>query len=375
MTTHTAGKHDYALVMAGGSGTRLWPLSRKNKPKQFQKLVGDTTLLQTVYDALLGFFPQERILVIASENYWETIQEQLPNLDRENFISEPEARDTGPAFAYAAAVIEKRDPKARMGVFYADNFVRKSSWPNFYSALAMGFEAFEGNPNQLLLVGVPPLYVHTGLGYMEKGEVVKTVGTSELCHVNLFVEKPEFQRAKEMIDTGNYLWNTGYKMITAQQVLTAVSENSPAYQRAVDALRAAMQTGDQAAAEKAFLDMPRQSFEYLVTERCRDMFVLSVDLEWSDVGDWDIIHRLKKLNENAESPLDAEMQMSNVGKVVERDCTNTLVVSHHRPVVAIGLDNVVVVETADAVLVMNKDSNQQIKTALKDLLEIEPELS
>ena len=369
------GKHDYALIMAGGSGTRLWPLSRRGQPKQFQKLVGDVTLIQVAYKSLLGYFPKERIFVVAPDIYWKLIKEQLPDLNDTNFIAEPEARDTAPAFAYAAATIEHLDANARVGVFYADNFVGKSSWPAFHKALETGFSVLSEQPDQMLLFGVLPLYAHTGLGYMKRGEVIHQVDDVQVCKIEFFVEKPQHERAVEMLTSGKYLWNTGYKLVKAKRILELVSQSDPKYKIAVKQLCSAIKEQDVKKKEEAFKSMPCQSFEYLVTEQLQKMLTLVVDIEWSDVGDWDIVHRLQALEGIKPSSSGVSCDGAKVGRVVEKDCDNTLIISNSRPIVGIGLKDLVVVETADAVLVMHKDSNQNIKEVLRDLLQMEPELA
>ena len=359
--------HRYAVIMAGGRGTRLWPVSRKDKPKQFQKLLGNRSLLQLMYELLTQHFAADRVIVQVPAEYRPFIEEQIPSIAAEQIIVEPEARDTAPAFAFAAATIAHRDPDARMGIFYSDNLVGRDSTQAFFSALDGGFEAIRHFPEHLVMLGVPPLFPHTGLGYIELGAKVEIQGgKADIFHTKAFIEKPPLDAAKRLSSSPDFRWNTGYKIVHVQHLLRLLANCHEAYARGIPALVSAIARRNEPETLDAFLSLPRQSFEYLVSEKEKDILTLSADIAWSDIGDWEIVHRV--LSEKQEGGL------YTAGTVVDHDCENTLLISQHRPIVAVGVKDLIVIETKDAVLVMPKNRSQDIKLIMDRLLKNEPEL-
>ena len=354
--------HDYAVIMAGGGGTRLWPISRKNKPKQFQLLVGERSLLQMMYETLSRCFAADHIFVQSPAQYLPFIKEQLPDIGERQIIVEPEARDTAPAFAFAAATLAARDPQAVLGIFYSDNVVQGASARTFYDALEAGFAAVEKLPDRLVMIGVRPLYPHTGLGYIEVGKQEQISGPGlPVFGVQSFVEKPDVAKAKQLVASGTHLWNTGYKILRAQHLLKLLADRNADFAAHLPALGAAIARGDEKEIAVRFAGLPSQSFEYLISEKAKDLLVISAGMDWSDLGDWEIIHRIL-------SEADAE-KLHTAGKVIQHECEDTLLISHDRPVVAIGVQDLIVIETKDVVLVMSKRRSQDIKAVLKELTE------
>ena len=362
-----ARPHRYAVIMAGGSGTRLWPVSRRSRPKQFQPLIGAQSLLQMMYGMLSAMFDADRIFVQTPLEYCDLVKEQIPDIADAQMIVEPESRDTAPAFAYAAALLASRDPDATLAILYADNFVDPASASRFFEALSTGFAATDLYPSHLVILGVRPDFPHTGLGYIELGEPAPAPGRpGGVFATKGFIEKPDLQRAKAFGASGSFLWNTGYKIVKAGALLAMLSRSHPAYREGMARLVAGLAAGDREAAAAAFVELPRQSFEYLVAERATDMLTVAADIQWSDVGDWEIIHRY------LSAPGDDGVHAS--GQAYQHDCENTLLISRSRQVVAIGVHDLVVIETKDAVLVMSKDRSQDMKAVLKEVFKISPDL-
>jgi mannose-1-phosphate guanylyltransferase len=356
------GAHDYAVIMAGGGGTRLWPISRRDKPKQFQLLVGERSLLQMMYETLSHCFRAGHIFVQSPAQYLSFIKEQLPAIDDDQIIIEPEARDTAPAFGFAAAMLAARDPDAVLGIFYSDNVVQSNSTRTFYDALEAGFGAVEKLPDRLVMIGVRPLYPHTGLGYIEVGKQEHIPGLGlPVFSVKSFIEKPDVAKAKLLAASGMHLWNTGYKILRAQHLLKLLADSNEDFAAHLPALTAAIARADKKEIAARFASLPSQSFEYLISEKAKDLLTISAGMDWSDLGDWEIIHRLL-----AET--DAE-KLHTAGKVIQYECEDTLLLSHDRPVVAIGVQDLIVIETKDVVLVMSKRRSQDIKAVLKELTE------
>jgi mannose-1-phosphate guanylyltransferase len=361
------GSHEYAVILAGGGGTRLWPVSRKAKPKQFQLLIGDKSLLQMMYELLAQHFDRDRIFVQSVSEYLPYIEAQLPHIAPDRIIVEPEPRDTAPAFAFAAATLARHDPDAVLGIFYADNVVFGKSKEQFYQGLREGFDAISHFPDRVVMMGVRPLYPHTGLGYIEVGARVNIPGHRlALFDAKSFREKPDLQTARELAASPDHLWNTGYKILRAQHALRLLASSHPAYAEHIPALAAAVARGDTKAIAAAFTALPRQSFEYLITETATNLLASSLDVDWSDLGDWEIVHRILAQDQGEG--------LYTAGQIVKHGCKDTLLISHHRPVIAVGVQDLVVIETKDAVLVMSKERSQDLKMVLQELQLNEPEL-
>src|ERR1043166_2298853 len=192
----------YAVIMAGGGGTRLWPMSRKAKPKQFHSILGERSLLQRMYELLRKDFDARHIFVQIPGEFLPFVQEQLPGIEREQILIEPESRDTGPAFALAAISVLARDQEALVGFYYSDHFIQSDR--AFSKAIREGFSAAEKFPGRLVLVGVRPLYPHTGLGYIELGKKAHT-SAKHVYEVRSFIEKPDLKRAKKFSLSKKYL--------------------------------------------------------------------------------------------------------------------------------------------------------------------------
>lgn len=359
--------HSYAVIMAGGSGTRLWPVSKAIKPKQFQSLIGSQSLLQTNYSLLSNTFDTKHIFIQCPGQYVNFINEQLPQITEKQLIIEPEARDTGPAFAFAAISLIAHDKDASIGVFYADNLVQDSSANKFHDAIKLAFEAVDQVPNHLIMIGVRPLYAHTGLGYIEMGSR-RTVNNTliSLFETKSFVEKPPTHVARKFTKSGSHLWNTGYKVLKAQHLLNLLINSSKIYAEIIPKLHRALKKRNAQEVSSSFAILPKNSFEYLVTEKTENLLVMPVDIAWSDVGDWEIIHNILSQEKDGK--------MFTAGNVTQHECENTLLLSHHRPIIALGANNLIVVETKDAVLIMSKERSQEIKIILKELMKKSPEL-
>ncbi|TAK59256.1 hypothetical protein EPO14_00335 [Patescibacteria group bacterium] len=361
----TKNSHDYAVIMAGGSGTRLWPLSRKNKPKQFQRFVGEKTLFQLMYKQLLLSFAPEKIFVQIPAEYLSYIQEQEPDIAKKNIIIEPEARDTAPAFAFAAAVIYAKDKDATVGIFNSDHLIDTPKI--FHDSVALGFDAARQFPEDIVMIGVRPLSPHTGLGYIRFNDAKPIKGfRAPLYRVESFVEKPDTKHALKFIASGRYLWNTGYKITNAKNLLEMLKKSKKEYKENIHLLVGALADKSKSAGVY-FKKLSKQSFEYLITEKTARLIVIPSSVDWSDIGDWEAVHSI--LTQKRKKGL------HTAGKVVEHESKNTLLISTHRPIVAIGVDNLIVVETEDAVLIMSKNRSQDIKPTLQRLLENEPHLS
>lgn len=355
-------ENHYAVIMAGGSGTRLWPMSRKSSPKQFQALVSHQTMLQLMYQLLREVFTPSRILVQTAKSFKGLVETQLPELPLENILLEPEARDTAPAFGFATAEILKRDKEAKLGIFYSDHIIKNRE--EFVKAVKTSYQAVEDFPDYVVMMGVKPAYAHTGLGYIQMNSQVKAYDDGEVFNVERFIEKPDALTATEFVKSWEYFWNTGYKVCTASALFDLIAKHAPEMAETLQTIaHLAEEDSPKAEAKIAELygGLEKISFEYLIVERLDNLLVVPSDMEWSDIGDWKSLH-------------DILTQVSGhhvvtKGEHVGVDMENSLVYAGDRLVATLGLKDVVVVDTPDVLLIANKHKVQDLKKLITQLEE------
>ena len=344
--------HNYILILAGGSGTRLWPASTKELPKQFQSLVTDETLLQHMYGLVTSTVSHERVLVVTPEHYGSTIKSQLPSLPAENIIYEPAKRDNGPAIILGVAEIYKRDPKAHVTILWSDHYIKNRTL--FSEMLHKGFAESQLSPDALIVVGIKPEFPETNLGYIGLTKKFSKDSNVEVHEVKKFTEKPIFKKAKSFVRSRKYLWNTGYKIFSAEQFIRDIKTIHPALTGHIDLLLTTPQTlGEKEHFKNMFMDLPAISIEYLYTEFITNIKALSVDLGWSDVGTWNSLHALLQKNEDND--------VISRGNVTHLDTQNTLIVGKERRIAALGVKDLIIVDTGDVILIASKEHSNDVK--------------
>jgi len=347
---------DYAVIMAGGIGSRFWPASRKEKPKQFLDVFGDGTLIQNTVARLQGLIPPERCLIVTNERYVEQTQKQLPAVPDENILAEPISRNTAPCITYAAAVLADRDPDATMVVLPADHVI--GNVQQFHDTLEVALETAQ-EPGRLVTIGIEPTYPATGYGYIQYDDEDDSDDTNLSSHpVRTFAEKPDPSTAERFIDSGDFLWNSGMFIWRADTILGQVERHLP---DAHDAFEPVFEGGDSVdhdTLRKAFQESPHISIDYGVMERADSVYVVPGTFDWNDVGDWRAVYDLSDKDEHG-----------NVikGNVIMQDSSRCYVQAGDRLVVLVGLHDCVVVDTDDAVLVCDRESAQQVKQVVEYL--------
>ncbi len=341
----------YAVIMAGGRGTRFWPMSRKAKPKQFINVADENTLIQNTIERLEGLVPVEQCLVVTHERYVNLTSEQLPALPRENILAEPISRNTAPCIAFAAMKLFQRDPDATMVVLPADHVIR--SVQNFQEVLSSCIDAAKDS-DALLTIGIEPTYPATGYGYIQyEAHELPSDETPRVFAVKTFAEKPNVDTAERFLDSGDFLWNSGIFVWRADSILKAVHRYLPKVSEALAPLEAALDTPEEHdATYSAFESCPSISIDYGVMERAHNTFVVPASFDWSDVGDWQAVYALldKDKHGNAIS-----------GNAIVHDSSRCLIHGEKRLVVLVGIHDVVVVDTEDATLICHRESTQQVK--------------
>ncbi len=353
----TPDRHLHAVILAGGSGTRFWPLSRQLYPKQLLRVIGDETLIQQTMRRVVGCMPADRVLISTTPTQADSIRHQLGEWKDAlsgNFVIEPEARNTAPALALVATVAAQRDPDAILLVLPADHVIKKDA--RFRAAVALGTElAAQG---KLVTFGIPPIRPETGYGYIHPNKKVRLASRGRLAGhpVARFVEKPDTKTAIRYLKSRAYYWNSGIFLWKAATLLEEVARHQPALARAMKAIGAALQTGGDIA--RLYHRLPAISIDHGVMERSDRAAVIPVDFLWSDVGNWSSLEEVAKRD-----------QAGNVvsGNVVDLGSRDSILYADSRVVATIGLSDMVVVDTADATLVCPKSRSQDVKTVVEIL--------
>jgi mannose-1-phosphate guanylyltransferase/mannose-6-phosphate isomerase len=343
------------VILSGGSGTRLWPLSREHYPKQLLPLIGERTMIQETALRLDGSSEQAPVLVVCNEEHRFLVAEQLRQIDMvpQGILLEPFGRNTAPALTVAALALVTQDPNVVMLVMPADHVIR--DLVAFRAVVQKGKD--EARNGKLATFGVVPTHPETGYGYIHMGPLQKS---GNAFQIEQFVEKPDAAMARGYLESGEYLWNSGIFMMTAASWLDEIKR----YRLDIaDACIKAWNDGKQdmdffRVGKAAFDHCPSDSIDYAVMEKTANAVVIPLDAGWSDIGSWSSLWEVG--HRNADGNV---MQ----GDVMAVNTSNTLLHAQHRFVAAVGLKDIIVVETADAVLVAHKDHSQQVKNVVAEL--------
>ncbi|MCU0510990.1 MAG: sugar phosphate nucleotidyltransferase [Anaerolineae bacterium] len=352
--------HYYALFLAGGGGTRLWPMSRKTMPKQLLPLVGEQSMLQTSVERLLPLLPPERIYIVTGENYVAHMRQELPAVPAANFIVEPYGRDNAAATGLALTVIHRRDPAAVVAMLTADHHIARVDL--FRQVLAQAHDI--ARQGYIVTLGISPTYPATGFGYIQTGARLGSAGGLSYHVATRFTEKPDVVKATQFIASGRYSWNSGMFIWQAEQALREFERQQPPMAALLRQLQPLVDT--PAFAERLHAiwgDMPKKSIDFAIMEGAEKMAVIPVDIGWSDVGTWASLFDVLPQDNFGN----CTRGKNAAGRVI-LDTHNTLVLSD-RLVVTIGVDNVIVVETDDVLFVCHKDRTQDVKQIVDYLRE------
>jgi mannose-1-phosphate guanylyltransferase len=346
--------------MCGGVGSRFWPFSREERPKQFLDFFGSgRSLLQLTFDRVLEVVPAERILLVTNHRYADLIRTQLPEVPAENILLEPARRNTAPCICWAARHIAALDPEASIVTLPSDHLVLKEK--AFHTALRRGFEFVEA-ADRLLTLGIKPTSPQTGYGYIQQGAPV--ADTPDFFKVKSFTEKPDLELAKVFLDSGEFFWNAGIFLWKAKSILDAFNLHDPETAQVFDAGDGLYATPDEIPfIEKNFPNAPSNSIDYAIMEKARNVYVETVDLGWSDLGSWKALYET--------SPHDAEGNVTQNCRVLHHNCQDTIFAIDRadRIVVASGLKDYVVADAGNALLICPIAEEQRIRQVVNDVKE------
>jgi len=360
-----------AVVLAGGSGTRFWPRSRRARAKQVLKLDGDRTMIQQTVARLEDMSPGHEVWVITNGLLYDTIAGQLPEIAEDRILREPEARNTAPACALAAFLLVRDAPEAVIGVFPADHTIGNVA--RFHMILRAGMKLASGGPRMVVL-GVPPTRAETGYGYIELGEAVTptTVGGEAIPvrRVRRFTEKPDAARARAFLRSGNYVWNSGMFLWSAQTLCDAIREHSPLMAPLLETIAAAWGTPEF---ERVFAELYPQcesiSIDYAVLEprsakgeTTSELYCLPADFAWNDLGSWAALHEY--VSEKSDAPNSNVIEAAHDVQIASTGC---YVFAPAKTVALVGVKDLVVVETDDALLITTRDGSQDVGKVVEEL--------
>jgi len=347
----------YCVIMAGGKGSRFWPRSRSALPKQLLDIFSDRTMLQETVQRIGGLVPVERIVIVTGREHADEIYRQLPAIPRKNILIEPIGRNTAPCICLAALWVEKKDPGAVMAVLPADHYIGIPQ--AFCCCLESAIDAAL-QLDALITVGITPRSPETGYGYIQYGEETGTYRGLAVYRVQQFHEKPVLAKAREFLAQGNFLWNSGMFIWKAATILEEMKTWLPdMYNRMLPVTPYLGTPQEQQAVDAAYQVIEGISIDFGVMERSARAVILKGDFGWSDVGSWSAIYDI--------SGKDAQGNVVS-GDVIAVDARGSFIYSPKKLTAVVGLDNIVIVETDDALLVCAKDKAQDVKKVV-DILE------
>jgi mannose-1-phosphate guanylyltransferase len=353
--------HYYAVIMAGGSGTRLWPLSRQTRPKQMLSLFDERTLFQTAVERLDGVFSPDQIYVVTVEEQARGLREQAPEIPDKNFLLEPMPRGTASVVGLAATVLSLNDPEAVMAVLGSDHFIGNE--PFFRDLLLAAYELAQ--EDCLVTLGIEPTYPATGFGYIQQGAHLGKYRGIEAYRVARFVEKPGLEQARQMLESKDFIWNSGMFVWKAARILAEFKKLMPVLAVSLKDIQEAWNTDDyRAILGEKWSRLRSVTIDYGIMEKADSVAVLSAaGLMWSDVGSWD------SLFDVLESDHDGNIVMG--GEHIGLDTHGSLVYveKEHRLIVTIGVEDLVLVDTGDVLLVCRKDQAQHVRQIVMQLKE------
>jgi mannose-1-phosphate guanylyltransferase len=352
-------QNNYVAIMAGGVGSRFWPMSKTSYPKQFLDILNTgKTLIQSTYDRFSTFIPEENIFVVTSAEYVAIVRDQLPLLPAENIVAEPERKNTAACVAYISFKLKKLNPKANMIVAPSDHLIGDLDLFTYTCQKALDYT--ESN-HGFVTLGIKPTQPNTGYGYIQYDTKKNTTGVYK---VNRFTEKPDLPTAKEFLSEGNYLWNSGIFIWKAEDIVDAFGEHFQYLYDLFKEIETDLNTERESA---AILDIyqkcPSTSIDYAIMEKAKNVHLIPSDFTWNDLGTWNSAY------DNFTK--DHEMNASNSQSTILVDSKGCLVHSNEKKLLVIGgLEDLIIVNTPEALLICKKENEQQIKEYVARVKEV-----
>jgi mannose-1-phosphate guanylyltransferase len=347
----------YAVIMAGGKGTRFWPRSREKKPKHLLDIVGSKTIIQETIDRISPLIPPENILIVTGQSHAAELIRQLPDIPEKNIIIEPVGRNTAPCIGLASLHIRKKTPDDVMLVLPSDHLIADEA--KFLKILGIAAEMAQRG-DYLVTIGIKPTSPETGYGYIEQGVTKAVIRGEEIFEVRSVREKPDLEQAKKLLEQGRFSWNSGMFVWKTTTILNAIKQWLPdLYQGLVQIEEVLGSAGEAAAVDQVYRNTEAISIDYGVMEKARNALVIRGDFGWSDVGSWDALWEVSRKDEKGNTVR---------GHLIAIDSRNCLVYSPGKPVALVDVDDLIVVETDDVLMICKRGSSQDVKKVV-DVLE------
>jgi len=345
-----------AVIMAGGKGERFWPKSRAELPKQFLSFTNQETMIQITVSRLLPLVQYEDMFIVTSKEYVDLVKTQLPQVPSENILAEPRAKNTAPCVGFAAAVIASKYEDAIMLVLASDHLIKFEEM--FIDTLSQAVDVAKDDSN-LVTIGITPTYPETGYGYINFARDQGENRYRGVYIVNHFVEKPSSDTAKEYLSSGQYLWNSGMFVWKLSTILTKFEQLMPDIYQGIQDIKAAFATSTyELVLEQTFSNFESVSIDYGIMEKSENIYTIPGSFGWDDVGNWLALERVNKTNEFGNTVQ---------GDVITINTKDSIIVGDGRMIAAVGLKNVVVIDTSDALLICAKDTTQDVKKVIENL--------
>jgi len=347
----------YAVIMAGGVGSRFWPLSTAKYPKQFHDMLGlGETLLQSTFNRLTSVVPYENILILSNEAYNDIIKEQLPKINQEQIILEPAMRNTAPCILLAAMKIKKQNPNAVMIVAPSDHFINDED--AFAADINLAFEVAV-KEDILITLGIKPTFPNTGYGYIKYGQEEG----KDLQKVEVFTEKPTLRNAKKYLEEGNYVWNAGIFVWKAAFITDSFNSHLPEMFNLFNEGEKLLNTSkEEKFVNETYPEAQNISIDYAIMEKSDSVYVISASFKWSDLGTWGSLHE--------ELPKDKNNNAVVKAQLMPQDATGNMIYTHNSKVVVVdGLKDYIIVDDKDVLLIVPKEKEQDIKEIRNKVME------
>lgn len=346
-------KNYYAVIMAGGVGSRFWPVSRLDHPKQFQDIMGvGQTLLQLTFHRLLSTVLRENILILTNEAYKDIVNEQIPNLEKDQIILEPEMKNTAPCILVAALKIKKKNPDAVMLIAPSDHWIIEKD--NFVKDVNRAFK-FAAQEEILVTLGINPTFPNTGYGYINFTDKETLINEPDIFKVQKFAEKPTLRNAKKYLQEGNYLWNAGIFIWKASVIVNSFERHDQEiYKVFSKGMKHFNERGEEEFIKEAYPKARNISVDYAILENSDNVYVIPATFDWDDLGTWGALYSKLAMDENKNAVVNS--------RLMPGDSKSNMIYTHNNKVVVLeGLENYIVVDSGDVLMIVPREKEQEIK--------------